>query len=287
MSKEEIIGNSEIRQKRIGGSEYSSVLDINPYKPKIELVLEKAGVIVNTFTGNDATRRGEALENDIIAMFEDATGLTVKDEQKEFKHQPALCLELVCHVDGITSDNAVFEAKTTDIKSKTWNDGIPEYYKAQLDFNCVLAGLDKAYIAVGYCKDDDIVKFEYHEYKPQKELNDIITDCQDFTQDVNAYMQKGVVNNGIILQTKIDSDLIEELQELKEKIADIKKGLKPYEDRAKIIESQLKEKIGVNAGIEDDLYRITMGNRITAPCYSYKVTRSVLKIERKEGGKDE
>lgn len=283
MSKEEIIGNSEIRQKRIGGSEYSSVLDINPYKPKIELVLEKAGVIANTFTGNDATRRGEALENDIIAMFEDKTGLTVKDEQKEFTLEPEKCMPLVCHVDGITSDNAVFEAKTTDIKSKTWKDGIPEYYKAQLDFNCVLAGLEKAYIAVGYCKDDDIVKFEYYEYKPQSTQKEIIAECSVFTETVELYKKNiGVVNNGLMLQTKIDSNLIEELQELKEKIADIKKGLKPYEDRAKLIESQLKEKIGVNAGIEDDLYKITMGNRITAPSYSYKVTRSALKIERKE-----
>lgn len=283
MSKEEIIGNSETRLKRIGGSEYSSVLDVNPYKPKIELVLEKAGVIANTFTGNDATRRGEALENDIIAMFEDKTGLTVKDEQKEFTLEPEKCLPLVCHVDGITSDNAVFEAKTTDIKSKTWKDGIPEYYKAQLDFNCVLAGLEKAYIAVGYCKDDDIVKFEYYEYKPQSTQKEIIAECSVFTETVELYKKNiGVVNNGLMLQTKIDSNLIEELQELKEKIADIKKGLKPYEDRAKLIESQLKEKIGVNAGIEDDLYKITMGNRITAPCYSYKVTRSVLKIERKE-----
>lgn len=284
MSKEEIIGNSETRRKRIGGSEYSAVLDVNPYKPKIELVLEKAGVIANTFTGNDATRRGEALENDIIAMFEDKTGLTVKDEQKEFTLKPEKCMPLVCHVDGITSDNAVFEAKTTDIKSKTWKDGIPEYYKAQLDFNCVLAGLEKAYIAVGYCKDDDIVKFEYYEYKPQSTQKEIIAECSVFTETVDLYRKNiGVVNNGFMLQTKIDSNLIEELQELKEKIADIKKGLKPYEDRAKLIESQLKEKIGVNAGIEDDLYKITMGNRITAPCYSYKVTRSVLKIERKEG----
>ena len=125
MTKEELIGNKQTRQKRIGGSEFATVLGINPYKKRIELVLEKAGVIADMFEGNEATRRGEFLENDIIAMFEDESGLSVVDEQKEFALEPNDCLPLVCHVDGITSDDAVFEAKTTDIKSKTWQDGIP------------------------------------------------------------------------------------------------------------------------------------------------------------------
>lgn len=281
MTKQEIIGTQEQRQKRIGGSEFATVLDINPYKKRIELVLEKAGVIANTFKGNEATRRGEALENDIIAMFEDETGLSVTDEQKEFKYQPALCLELVCHCDGITSDNSIFEAKTTDINAKTWKDGIPEYYKAQLDFNCALGDKKKAYIAVGYCKENEIVKFEWFEYKPQKELNDIIVDCQDFTQDVKAYMQKGVVNNGLTIKAEIDSKLIEELDDLNSKISEMKAEIKPLEDRKKYIEEKLKKQIGSNSGIENDLYIISLGNRITSPSFEYKISRSGLKIERK------
>lgn len=109
MTKQELIGTKAQRQARIGGSEFATVMDINPYKKRIELVLEKAGVIANTFEGNDATRRGEFLETDIIAKFEDATGLTVSNEQQEFIVEPNDCLPLVCHVDGITSDDAVFE----------------------------------------------------------------------------------------------------------------------------------------------------------------------------------
>lgn len=285
MTKEEFIGTKEQRKHRIGGSEFAIVLGTNPYKKRIELIFEKAGVIVDTFEGNEATRRGERLENDIIAMFEDETGLSVKEEQKEFTLEPTNCLPLACHVDGITSDNAVFEAKTTDIKSKTWKDGIPEYYKAQLDFNCMLAGLDKAYIAVGYCDKENIVKFESYEYKPCLDRGDIVGACQEFTKEVEKYKSIGVVNNGVILQIKQNNDiineLIDELQELKEKIADIKKVLKPYEDRAKEIETQLKEKIGCNLGIENDLYKITMTNRITAPSYDWKICRSGLKIEYK------
>lgn len=281
MTKESIIGNKEERRNRIGGSEFATVIDINPYQKRIELVLEKAGVITSTFEGNEATRRGELLENDIIAMFEDETGLTVSNEQEEFIIQSKDCLELRCHVDGITSDDAVFEAKTTDIKSKTWNNGIPEGYKAQLDFNCKLAKKNKAYIAVGHCKENEIVKFEWFKYEPQRDILEIIEACQEFTKDVEKYKNIGVVNNGLILKRKINSNLIEELNSLNEQISEAKKQIKPLEDRKKEIESELKEQIGNNYGIEDELYKITMSNRITAPTFDYKVTRSGIKIEYK------
>ncbi len=279
MTKEELIGNKQIRQKRIGGSEFATVLGINPYKKRIELVLEKAGVITDTFEGNEATRRGEFLENDIIAMFEDETGLSVTDEQKEFKYKPEHCLELVCHCDGITSDDAIFEAKTTDINSKTWKNGIPEYYKAQLDFNCALGNKEKAYIAVGYCKENEIVKFEWFKYMPQQELDDIIADCQDFTQEVYGYAQQGVVNNGLTVKAEIDSRLITELEILNNRISEMKAEIKPLEDTKKAIETKLKDLIGCNNAIENDLYRISLGNRIISPSLDYKITRSGIKIE--------
>lgn len=282
MTKEEIIGNKKERQNRIGGSEFATVLDINPYQKRIELVLEKAGVITNTFEGNEATRRGELLENDIIAMFEDETGLTVSNEQEEFIIQPKDCLELRCHVDGITSDDAVFEAKTTDINAKTWANGIPEGYKAQLDFNCKLAQKTKAYIAVGHCKENEIVKFEWFKYEPQRDILEIIETCQEFTKDVEKYKKIGLINNGNIIKTKINNNLIEELNLLKEKVSNYKKEIKPYEEKIKIIENKLKEQIGNNLGIENEFYKITMSNRITAPTFEYKVSRSGIKIEYKE-----
>lgn len=285
MTKQEIIGSEEIRKKRIGGSEFATVMGINPYKKRIELVLEKAGVIANTFEGNDATRRGEALENDIIAMFEDETGLSVSDEQKEFSFSPVNvdCLDLVCHVDGITSDDAVFEAKTTDYKSKTWANGIPNYYKAQLEFNCALADKKFAYIAVGYCKENEIIKFEWFKYDKKRDLDGIVEDCQEFTQDVKQYEHLGTVNNGKIIEDEISNNEVQELIDLKEKISEMKAEIKPFEDKVKLLENKLKEKIGNNAGIENSLYKITMSNRITSPTYEYKVSRGTIKIERKEG----
>ena len=279
MTKQEIIGNKQIRQKRIGGSEFATVLGINPYQKQIELILDKAGVVVNTFKGNEATRRGELLESEVIALFEDKTGIKVKDEQKEFTLEPENSLPLVCHVDGITSNNTVFEAKTTDIKSKTWKDGIPDYYKAQLEFNCMLAGLDKADIVVAYCNENEIQEIEHYEYKCCLSKEEIIQHCINFTEKVNQYRSVGVVNNGKTEKAEIDSKLIQELEDLNNKIAEMKAEIKPFEDKKKVIEIKLKNLIGCNNAIENDLYRISLGNRITSPSLDYKITRSGIKIE--------
>lgn len=281
MTTEKIIGTKEQRKVRIGGSEFGTVIDVNPYQKRIELILQKAGVITNTFEGNEATRRGELLEDEIIELFEKETGLKVTNQQKEFSYAPNYCLPLVCHVDGITSDDAVFEAKTTDKSSKTWANGIPEYYKAQLEFNCYLSGCKKAYIAVGICDDVNIIEFKWFEYQPEMTGEQIIEKCCEFSREVEKYKSLGVVNSGIIRKEEIDNSLIDRYFELTEEIKKIKTQLSPLEDEKKIIENHLKLQIQNDNGIENDLYRITLGNRITSPSNDYKISRSVIKIELK------
>ena len=283
MTKEKTIGTKEERLQRIGGSEFGTIMDVNPYSKRIDLVLEKAGIIASTFEGNSATRRGEFLEDEVIARFEDETGLEVTNQQDEFiKKATPCCLELRCHVDGLTSDDAVFEAKTTDIRSKTWKDGIPEGYKSQLEFNCYLAKKKKAYIAVGICEGEEIVDFKWFLYEPIMTEEEILDYCFKFTEDVEYYKQFKPINNGKIIQSNLEDSLIEELNELNEKIAKIKAEAKPLEDKKKKIEEKLKNEIGQNLGIETELFRITMGNRVTSPSQDYKFCRSGLKIEYKE-----
>lgn len=267
------------RNNYIGGSDFSSVLELNPYKKYIELVLEKAGVLANTFEGNEYTKRGERLEDTIIELFEKETGLKVIDKQKVFEKQPDDCMKLLCHVDGVIDNSCIFEAKTTDIKGSVWDNGIPAYYKAQLEFNMFLADFDTSYIAVGFCKDDEIVDFKYFEYKRQLADSEIITKCQIFTQDVEHYKSLGILNSGKINKTEIDGKLIDEYETLNYEITKIKAQLNPLEKKKKLIEEKLKAKIGNDYGIMNDMYKITLGNRITSPTSEYKVSRSGLKIE--------
>lgn len=271
----------ENRNEYIGGSDFATVLNISPYGKRINLVLEKAGVIASTFEGNEATRRGEKLEDSVIELFEKETKLKVTDKQAIFEYQPDFGLKLLCHVDGLTSDNCLFEAKTTDIAAKTWKNGIPDHYKAQLEFNCFLAKKKKAYIAVAYCKECEIIKFEYFEYIPKMSKTDILLHCNLFSSDVEKYKELGIINSGLIVESPINNSDIDELLSLTEKISLINKKLMPLENKKKIIEEKLKKLISNNAGIENELYRITLGNRVTSPIEDYKVCRSGLKIELK------
>lgn len=274
-------GNERI--KYIGGSDFGTVLDVNPYKKRIELVLEKAEVLANTFEGNYATDRGTRLEDLVIELFENETGLLVKDQQRIFEREKTeTCIKLLCHVDGITSNEFVFEAKTTDVKSKTWENGIPDYYKAQLEFNMFLSSLNGSYITVAFCDGDNIVGHKTYTYTRQLSDRHILKVCEEFTKDVEQYKQLGVINSGKIKDFEIDSKMIERYEELEETIKEIKKQLKPFEDEKKLIESQFKQAIGNDYGLQNDLYRITLSNRITSPTIGYKVTRSGIKIEYKE-----
>lgn len=275
----------EKRYEYIGGSDYGTVLGVNPYKKRIELVLEKGQVISNSFVGNEATRRGERLEKAVIQCFENETGLKVTNKQKVYEKEPREGrMKLLCHVDGMTKDSqgsAVFEAKTTDVTSKTWKDGIPEYYKAQLEFNMYLSGTDHAYIAVAYCNGDEIDDFQYYLYTKQMSGDVIERECEKFTRDVEKYKQKGIICTGITRQEQLDGDMIEQYKMLSEQIDDIKKQINPLEKKKKEIEESLKKMIGKDEAIEDDCYRVSLGYRITSPKEDYSICRAGIKVQYK------
>ena len=59
----------EARSQGIGGSDAGTILGVNPYKGQLELWLEKTGRTPDTFTGNEATRLGQAFERPIAELY--------------------------------------------------------------------------------------------------------------------------------------------------------------------------------------------------------------------------
>ena len=59
----------EARSKGIGGSDAGTILGVNPYKGRLELWLEKTGRKGDSFTGNEATRLGQAFERPIAEVY--------------------------------------------------------------------------------------------------------------------------------------------------------------------------------------------------------------------------
>ena len=56
---------NEDRDKYIGGSDIPIIMGISPFKTRFDLLLEKAGLKENDFTGNEYTEYGNVMESKI------------------------------------------------------------------------------------------------------------------------------------------------------------------------------------------------------------------------------
>lgn len=93
------------RDKYIGGSDIPIIMGISPFKSRFDLLLEKAGLKDNDFTGNEYTEYGNILEPQI----RDYININRADKFEEGKY---IENDIRCHTDGINSDT-VLEIKTT------------------------------------------------------------------------------------------------------------------------------------------------------------------------------
>lgn len=112
------------RDKYIGGSDIPIIMGISPFKSRFDLLLEKAGLKENDFTGNEYTEYGNVLEPKI-------RNYMCEIDHTEYKEDKLIKDDIRCHVDGY--DGAVIiEIKTTSQVHKN----IDEYkvYLVQLLF---------------------------------------------------------------------------------------------------------------------------------------------------------
>lgn len=93
------------REKYIGGSDIPIIMGISPFKTRFDLLLEKAGLKENDFTGNEYTEYGNKLEPKIRDFI---------NENREDKFEEGKYIEndIRCHTDGINKE-IVLEIKTT------------------------------------------------------------------------------------------------------------------------------------------------------------------------------
>ena len=271
------------RHLYIGASDFPVIMGKSPWKSREKLALEKGQVIVPLETDNPALARGTRLEPLIIQRFMEETGIKVSNFQKEVT-LPATetRMKILAHLDGETEDGLCFEAKTT-LKNNKWSEP-PEHYIPQLELQMFLNHCEKSYIAVGYVENDDaedICGFDYFEWQRTMADDEILAECESFTTLVKDLKTRfGTISNGLYVYNSDIDNTVEELETIKEKISAINKQLKPLEDEKKKLENGLKNLISDNTGVESDLYRITLGCRVSVPS-EINVSRSTLKIEYK------
>ena len=137
----------QIRRQGLGGSDAGVILGHSPWSTRLNLWKEKRGVLEETPEETEAMTFGRALENVIIAEFQNRTG-------KRVFHVNAVLASrespfMLANIDGrIVGEPAGFEAKTS-YTADFWEDGnIPPLYYDQVQHYCHVCGYQAFFVAV-------------------------------------------------------------------------------------------------------------------------------------------
>lgn len=232
------------RENYIGGSDYPTLLGINPYKKKEELAGQKAGIIENVFSGNVYTRYGQFAEP-IIRNYLNET-YNVNFNEDTFFEKVEDSIELRGNVDGYDNKlNTILEIKTT---SKFNFD----LYQAQLNFyqrfipnsKGLIIALERTPEMLELFENKELDKlkelileqlsennFQYLELNKlkKKEKENIIKNCVEFTDLINAVSLAGTIELNTLPQ------------EYENKVLDITNRFRQFNELKKQIDSEREE----------------------------------------------
>lgn len=146
MNKTEFL---ERRKKGIGGSDASAILEISPYKNKLQLFLEKTGQNILQEKESEYAHFGNVLEDVVAKEFERRTGKKVQRYNKLIQHKNYDFI--IGNIDRkIVGEKAFLECKTaSEYKNGSWSEEeIPQEYYAQIQHYLAILEYEKCYVAV-------------------------------------------------------------------------------------------------------------------------------------------
>ena len=114
------------RELWLGGSEISTIMGLNPFQKRWDLLREKVGIYTNDFNGNEYTEYGNALEPQIRNYVNLIKSTNFIEGTFIEEHE---VLGIRCNVDGYNEDT-ILEIKTTSEIHEDVNDY--ERYLVQL-----------------------------------------------------------------------------------------------------------------------------------------------------------
>lgn len=140
------------RSVGIGGSDVSSIMGINRYRSPVEVWLEKTGrAMPDDLSGNEAVEWGNRLEAMVRLKFAEGhpelevatVDGTLVAKGRDWAH---------ANLDGRVVDESgewgVLEIKTAGAaRSSDWEDGVPDYYLAQVTHYLSVTGWKYAWVA--------------------------------------------------------------------------------------------------------------------------------------------
>lgn len=223
------------REKYIGGSDIPIIMGISPFKSRFDLLLEKAGLKENNFTGNEYTEYGNVMEPKIREHLNLTAGTGC-----EFKEYKKVNGDIRCHLDGY-NEHEVLEIKTTS----QIHEKVEDYkvYLVQLLFYMFNVDCENGLLAVYERPEDFNEKFDS---KRLKLYSIELSSYKGLLEEINKAVEQfridlaKVKENPFITEEEL---LPVDLTELSNKIVVLENQLvemKKVETQAKELKAQLK-----------------------------------------------
>lgn len=223
------------RDKYIGGSDIPIIMGISPFKTRFDLLLEKAGLKENDFTGNEYTEYGNIMEPKIREHLNLTAGTGF-----EFKEYKKVNGDIRCHLDGY-NEHEVLEIKTTSQIHE--NVGDYKVYLVQLLFYMENVECENGLLAV-YERPDDFS--EEFDSKRLKLYSIELSNYKDLLEQINKAVEQFRID---LVKVKENPFITEEellpvdLTELSNKVVTLENQLtemKKVELQVKELKTQLK-----------------------------------------------
>lgn len=149
----------EWRHTVLGASDASTLLGINKFKDPLTFVQEKLSPELPVFETNEHIERGKALEPEARELLETIVGYKFEPKCMVSKDYPIISASL----DGINFEEEVIcEIKCPKSLWYTKKHGIPDYYKAQMNQQLFVSGMETC-IFFAYANND----YYMEDYTPQ------------------------------------------------------------------------------------------------------------------------
>lgn len=134
------------RKKGIGGSDCAAILSVSPWKTPLDVYNDKLNPdVVDEM--NENMRRGILAEEFVLKEYVDRSGETIETNIPTIvsSEYPFMRANIDARIKG---QNVIIEAKTTKANISAWDNGLPEYYKAQVAFYAMLTDAERVDIPV-------------------------------------------------------------------------------------------------------------------------------------------
>ena len=257
---------SKDREKYIGGSDIPIIMELSPYKTRFDLLLEKAGLKEDEFTGNVFTEYGNTMEAKIREYVKGYT-MNMFSEGKHIMDVPSSWginpngMKIRCHTDGECSDT-ILEIKTTSQLSDSL-DGY-QLYLVQLLF--YMAMTDKPRGLLGVYKRPDDMDETFHEENLQmfpvllENYSNLVDDINNavarFLEDLQKVKSNPFITEAELLPAEIP-DIAQRIVAFEQQLAmmkEVEKKVKAEKDRLK----EAMEHAGVKKWETPNGYKITL-----------------------------